>query len=89
MLAALDEISEYALALVAAVHDGARAPREVVGACRDTVRDSFRALSALLPGVAWPASPPGHGADRNDQALTVVATETAQVLTALQHLEHP
>jgi uncharacterized membrane protein YccC len=89
VLAALDEISEYALVLVASVHDGARAPREVVGASRGAVRDSFRALSALLPGAAWPASPPGNGANRNDQALTVVATETAQVLTALQQLEHP
>jgi uncharacterized membrane protein YccC len=89
VLAALDEISEYALVLVEAVHDGARGPREVVGACRGAVRDSFRVLSALLPGAAWPASSPGDGADRHDQALTVVATETAQVLAALQRLEHP
>jgi hypothetical protein len=89
VLAALDEISEYALVLVEAVHDGARAPREVVGACRGAVRDSLRALSALLPDAAWPASSPGDGADRHDQALTVVATETAQVLATLQRLEHP
>jgi uncharacterized membrane protein YccC len=89
VLAALDEISEYALVLVEAVHDGARGPREVVGACRGAVRDSLRALSALLPGAAWPASSPGDGADRHDQALTVVATETAQVLATLQRLEHP
>ena len=89
VLAALDEISEYALVLVEAVHDGARAPREVVGACRGAVRDSLRALAALLPDAARPASSPGDGADRHDQALTVVATETAQVLATLQRLEHP
>jgi uncharacterized membrane protein YccC len=89
VLAALDEISEYALVLVEAVHDGARAPREVVGACRGAVRDSLRALAALLPDAAWPASSPGDGADRHVQALTVVATETAQVLATLQRLEHP
>jgi hypothetical protein len=88
VLAALDEISEYALVLVEAVHDGARGPREVVGTCRGVVRDSFRALSALLPGAAWPASSPDDEAVRPDQALTAVATETAQVLAALHRVEH-
>ena len=61
----------------------------MVGASRGAVRDSFRALSALLPGAVWPASPPGGGADRHDQAQAVVATETARVLAVLQRLEHP
>jgi uncharacterized membrane protein YccC len=89
VLAALDEISEYALVLVAAVHDGARAPREAVGAARGAVRDSFRTLCALLPGAARPASPLAGVPGGPDQALTVVAAETARVLAALQQLERP
>jgi hypothetical protein len=81
----------YFYLLVAALFGSCAADKKTKwsGASRGAVQDSFRALSALLPGAAWPASSPDDGADRHDQAQAVVATETAQVLAVLQRLEHP
>ena len=90
VLAAMEEISEYGLALAAAVHDGARAPRKLVGPYRDEVRSSLRTISFSVREALWSRPEPGnHGptAHGHDQALTTVVTETADVLAVLAQLE--
>jgi uncharacterized membrane protein YccC len=89
VLAAMDEISEYALGLAAAVHDGARAHHDVAHRYRHEVRNSFRTISSCLQGGAPPTPPPGDQAppaDGNDQALAAIATETASLLASLEQL---
>ena len=91
MLAAMDEISECALVLAAAVHDGARAPQEALAPYRITLDARFHEMGSALRTGAWstpalartePLDPGEH-----DPALATVATETARVLAELQRLE--
>ena len=90
-LTAMDEISEYALMLAAAVHDGARAPRTALAPYRTAVDNSFHEICSCLHSGAWlaPAPPCDHtpAAGGHDQALATVAAETASVLAALEQLE--
>ena len=87
VLAAMDQVSECALVLAAAVHDGARAPREVLAAYRAAVAAAFAATAAGLPGGtrSWPPPPaeqaPGGGPG---PVPAVVAAETGRVLAALE-----
>ena len=87
VLAAMDQVSECALVLAAAVHDGARAPREVLAAYRAAVAAAFAATAAGLPGGtrSWPPpsaeQAPGAGPG---PVPAVVAAETGRVLAALE-----
>ena len=88
LLAAMDRISECALVLAAAVHDGARAPREALAPYRAALDASFAETVSWLHGGARPAPPPlpGQvpGTAERDPALAAVAAETGRVLAALQ-----
>jgi len=88
LLAAMDRISECALVLAAAVHDGARAPREALAPYRAALDASFAETVSWLHGGARPAPPPPpgqvHGAAGRDPVLAAVAAETDRVLAALQ-----
>jgi uncharacterized membrane protein YccC len=87
VLAAMDQVSDCALVLAAAVHDGARAPREVLAPYRAAVAASFAATAAWLHGGAWSWPPPSAEQAPDDgpgPVPAVVAAETGQVLAALQ-----
>ena len=90
-LTAMDEISEYALMLAAAVHDGARAPCAALAPYRIALDNSFHEICSCLHSDAWlgPALPCDQtpAAAGHDQALATVAAETASVLAALEQLE--
>ncbi len=90
-LATMDEISESALVLAAAVHDGIRAPRDALAPCRRALAASFGDLARLFRADAgatmMPPRDAGLTAATTDPASTAVATETAIVLTKLKWLE--
>ena len=91
MLAAMDEISECALVLAAAVHDGTRAPRETLTPYRNALSESFDSIAASLRDDAW-ATPPLPREEilallRDDPALATVATEALTVLAVLERLD--
>jgi uncharacterized membrane protein YccC len=91
MLTAMDEISECALVLAAAVHDGARAPRETLTPYRNALNGSFDNIAASLRDDTW-ASPPLPREEtlallKDDPALATVATEALTVLAVLERLD--
>ena len=91
MLAAMDEISECALVLAAAVHDGTRAPRETLTPYRNALNRSFDNIAASLRDDAW-STPPLPREEtlellRDDPALATVATEALTVLAVLERLD--
>ena len=90
-LTAMDQISEYALMLAAAVYDGARAPCAALAPYRIALDNSFDEICSCLRSGAWlaPALPRDQtpAAGGHDQALATVAAETASVLAALEQLE--
>jgi uncharacterized membrane protein YccC len=91
-LTAMDEISECALVLTAAVHNGTRAPRDTLSPYRNALSDSFQSTAASLrddtratpplPRQQTPALP------KDDPAFTTIATEALTVLAVLQRLDH-
>ncbi len=91
VLTAMDEISEYALMLAAAVHDGVRAPGTALAPYRIALDNSFHEICSSLRSGAWlaPALPWDQmpAASGHDQALATVAAETASVLAALEQIE--
>ena len=91
LLATMDEISESALVLAAAVHDGARAPRDALVPYRRALAASFGDLARSFPLDARPSRMPPRDARlaavTHDPALAAVATERAIVLTKLKWLE--
>jgi uncharacterized membrane protein YccC len=91
MLAAMDEISECALVLAAAVHDGTRAPRETLTPYRNALSRSFDNIAASLRDDAW-STPPLPREEtlallKDDPALATVATEALTVLAVLERLD--
>ncbi|MGO9976596.1 MAG: FUSC family protein [Solirubrobacteraceae bacterium] len=91
LLAAMDEISECALVLAAAVHDGTRAPRETLTPYRNALSDSFENIAASLRDDAW-ATPPLPREEtfallKDDPAVATVATEALTVLAVLERLD--
>ncbi len=56
VLTAMDDVSESALVIAAAVHDGARAPREALAPYLTALSGSFCAIAASIRGSTW-ASP--------------------------------
>ncbi len=91
MLAAMDEISECALVLAAAVHDGTRAPRETLAPYRNALGRSFDGIAASLRDDAW-ATPPLPRQEKpalltDDPALATVATEALTVLAVLERVD--
>jgi uncharacterized membrane protein YccC len=91
VLAAMDEISECALVLAAAVHDGVRAPREALAPYRSALRRSFDEIAASQQSRArsTPSQPRKETLALGGQnpALGMIAAETASVLAALGQLE--
>ena len=91
MLTTMDEISESALVLAAAVHDGARAPQEALAPYRRALASSFADLAGMFRADATPTRTPprdaGPTAVTIDPALAAAATETAIVLAKLKWLE--
>ena len=91
MLATMDEISESALVLAEAVHDGARAPRDALVPYRRALAASFGDLARAFPVDARPSLMPRRDARlaavTHDPPLAAVAAETAIVLTKLEWLE--
>ena len=92
ILTAMDEISERALALAAAVHGGARTPHETLAPDRISLADSFHRIASSLRDGAWPPpilpSEGSLGVGAPDPATTTIATETANVLAVMTRLEH-
>ncbi len=91
MLAAMDEISECAVVLAVAVHDGTRAPRETLAPCRNALSGSFDSIAASLRDDAW-STPPLPREEtlallRDDPALATVATEALTVLAMLERVD--
>jgi len=97
LLAAMDQISECALALAAAVHDGARAPHEALAPYRAALDGSFAETASWLHGGARPTPAPPRdqapAAAGHDPAIAAVAAETDSVLAALEaaraEMTHP
>ena len=91
LLTTMDEISESALVLAAAVHDGARAPQEALAPYRRALTASFADLACSFRADARPTPIPPRDAVptvvATDPALAAVATETAIVLTKLKWVE--
>ncbi len=93
----MDQISECALALAAAVHDGARAPHEALAPYRAALDGSFAETASWLHGGARPTPAPPRdqapAAAGHDPALAAVAAETDSVLAALEaaraEMTHP
>jgi uncharacterized membrane protein YccC len=88
LLATMDQISECALVLAAAVHDGARAPREALAPYHAALDSSFAQTVSWLHGDVTPTPAPPRDqapyAARHDPALAAVAAETDRVLAALE-----
>jgi len=88
LLTAMDQISESALVLAAAVHDRARAPREALAPYRAALDGSFAETVSSLDGDARSASArPSEQAPcaaEHNPALAPVAAETDRVLAALE-----
>ena len=88
LLVTMDQISECALVLAAAVHDGARAPREALAPYRAALDGSFaETVSWLHDDVRPTPAPPRDQAPyaaRHDPAFAAVAAETDRVLAALE-----
>ena len=91
MLTTMDEISESALVLAAAVHDGARGPRDSLAPYRRALDAGFGDLARMFRANAGTSRTPPCDAVptvvTSDPALAAVATETAIVLTKLKWLE--
>ena len=92
VLAAMDRVSECALALAAAAHDGARVPGPELAACRATLKASFARTASWLLGTSAPARGPllatatalDPGREPGvDPALGLVTAEARHVLDAL------
>jgi uncharacterized membrane protein YccC len=87
LLAAMDQVSECALVLAAAVHDGTRAPDQAIAPYRAALDSGFAETAAWLHGGARPT--PTASRDRtpaaagHDPVLAAVAAETDRVLAAL------
>jgi len=90
-LATMDEISDSALVLAAAVHDGIRAPRDALAPYRRALAASFADLARVFRADARPTTKPprdaGLTAVTTDPGLEAVTTEAAIVLTKLNWLE--
>jgi uncharacterized membrane protein YccC len=90
VLSAMDEISERALTLAAAVHGGARAPHERLAPYRLALNHAFHATVACFRGSAMaPLSAPDSGVPavvEQDPTLRTVAAETTAVLAELERL---
>jgi uncharacterized membrane protein YccC len=90
-LSAMDEISERALTLAAAVHDGARAPREALAPYRTALDGGFYGFASSLRSGTW--SPPLLPRNdmpaliEHDPTLQTIAAETASVLAELERIE--
>jgi uncharacterized membrane protein YccC len=88
LLTAMDQISESALVLAAAVHDRAREPREALAPYRAALDGSFAETVSWLHGDArpTPARPSDQApcAAEHNPALVLVAAETDRVLAALE-----
>ncbi len=88
LLAAMDQVSECALVLVAAVHDGARVQQEALAPYRIALDDGFAATVSWLSGDArlTPAPVPDQvsGAARHDPVLAAVAAGTDRMLATLE-----
>ena len=91
VLTAMDEVSGSALVLAAAVHDGARAPREALAPYLAALSGSFDAIAASIRDGGWasPALPRNETLALNghDPALATVAAEAMSLLGALERLE--
>lgn len=86
----MDQISESALVLAAAVHDGARAPREALAPYRSALAGGFKELASSFQvgGRPSPALPRDArlAPIQHDPALATVAAETTSVLAKLHWL---
>jgi len=91
VLTAMDDVSESALVLAAAVHDGARAPREELGPYVTALSGSFDEIAASIRDGTWtrPALPRNETLALNghDPTLATVAAEAMSVLGSLERLE--
>jgi uncharacterized membrane protein YccC len=87
LLAAMDQISECALVLAAAVHDGTRAPDQAIAPYRAALDGSFAETLSWLHGGARPtptaSCDPPPAAAGHDPVLAAVAAETDRMLAAL------
>jgi uncharacterized membrane protein YccC len=93
LLAAMDQVSECALVLLATMHNGARAPHEALAPYRAALDDSFTATVAWLHSDPWPkgaaraeqARPRDQDLDaaERDSVLTAVSAETDRILATL------
>ena len=91
VLTAMDDMSESALVLAAAVHDGARAPREALAPYLTALSGSFDEIAASIRDGTW-ASPALPRNDTlalvgRDPTLPTVAAEATSVLGSLERLE--
>ncbi len=91
VLTAMDDVSESALVLAAAVHNGARAPREALGPYLTALSGSFDEIAASIHDGSWasPALPRNETLALNghDPTLATIAAEAMSVLAALERLE--
>jgi len=87
----MDDVSESALVLAAAVHSGARAPREALAPYVTALTACFAEIAASIRDGTWasPALPRNEPLALNghDPALATVATEAMSVVAALERLE--
>ena len=91
VLTAMDDISQSALVLAAAVHDGARAPREALAPYLIALSGSFDEIAASIRDDtrASPALPRNEtlALNRRDPTLATVAAQAMSVLGSLERLE--
>ena len=87
----MDDISQSALVLAAAVHDGARAPREALAPYLIALSGSFDEIAASIRDDtrASPALPRSEtlALNRRDPTLATVAAQAMSVLGSLERLE--
>ncbi|MGO9753098.1 MAG: hypothetical protein ACLP8S_20020 [Solirubrobacteraceae bacterium] len=91
VLAAIDQISECALALAATVHDGARTPRRALSPYLSTLRACFQEIASAMqsgaPGTEKGPLTPIPDYDEDDPALATVVAESTIVLTVLDRID--
>jgi uncharacterized membrane protein YccC len=91
VLTAMDDVSESALVLAAAVHDGARAPREALAPYLTALSGSFNEIAASIRDGIWASPSLPHNEtlalNEHDPALATTAAEAMSVLAALERLE--
>jgi len=91
VLTAMDDVSESALVLAAAVHDGARAPREALAPYLTALRGSFDEIAASIRDGTWASPSLPHNEtlalNEHDPALATTAAEAMSVIAALERLE--